>query len=198
MPSRSIVLVSASPRRSDLLRLAGLTFAVRPVEVDETPRPGESAGFLAERLARAKVQALTKAPSPALAVAADTVVSAAGALLGKPRDRADARRMLRLLAGRTHEVTTAVALRELPEETITCERTVSSVTFAPMSAEEIDWYVATGEGMDKAGAYALQGIGALFIVSIAGSYTNVIGLPLESLYPHLRRHGLLPLPSRHP
>jgi len=198
MPSRSIVLVSASPRRSDLLRLAGLTFAVRPVEVDETPRPGESAGFLAERLARAKVQALAKAPSPALAVAADTVVSAAGALLGKPRDRADARRMLRLLAGRTHEVTTAVALRELPEETITCERTVSSVTFAPMSAEEIDWYVATGEGMDKAGAYALQGIGALFIVSIAGSYTNVIGLPLESLYPHLRRHGLLPLPSRHP
>ncbi len=198
MPSRSIVLVSASPRRSDLLRLAGLTFTVRPVEVDETPRPGESAGFLAERLARAKVQALAKAPSPALAVAADTVVSAAGALLGKPRDRADARRMLRLLAGRTHEVTTAVALRELPEETITCERTVSSVTFAPMSAEEIDWYVATGEGMDKAGAYALQGIGALFIVSIAGSYTNVIGLPLESLYPHLRRHGLLPLPSRHP
>jgi len=198
MPCRSIVLVSASPRRSDLLRLAGLTFTVRPVEVDETPRPGESAGFLAERLARAKVQALTKAPSPALAVAADTVVSAAGALLGKPRDRADARRMLRLLAGRTHEVTTAVALRELPEETITCERTVSSVTFAPMSAEEIDWYVATGEGMDKAGAYALQGIGALFIVSIAGSYTNVIGLPLESLYPHLRRHGLLPLPSRHP
>ena len=198
MPCRSIVLVSASPRRSDLLRLAGLTFTVRPVEVDETPRPGESPGFLAERLARAKVQALTKAPSPALAVAADTVVSAAGALLGKPRDRADARRMLRLLAGRTHEVTTAVALRELPEETITCERTVSSVTFAPMSAEEIDWYVATGEGMDKAGAYALQGIGALFIVSIAGSYTNVIGLPLESLYPHLRRHGLLPLPSRHP
>ena len=198
MPCRSIVLVSASPRRSDLLRLAGLTFTVRPVEVDETPRPGESAGFLAERLARAKVQALAKAPSPALAVAADTVVSAAGALLGKPRDRADARRMLRLLAGRTHEVTTAVALRELPEETITCERTVSSVTFAPMSAEEIDWYVATGEGMDKAGAYALQGIGALFIVSIAGSYTNVIGLPLESLYPHLRRHGLLPLPSRHP
>ncbi|PYT38280.1 MAG: septum formation protein Maf [Acidobacteria bacterium] len=198
MPCRSIVLVSASPRRSDLLRLAGLTFTVRPVEVDETPRPGESAGFLAERLARAKVQALTKAPSPALAVAADTVVSAAGALLGKPRDRADARRMLRLLAGRTHEVTTAVALRELPEETITCERTVSSVTVAPMSAEEIDWYVATGEGMDKAGAYALQGIGALFIVSIAGSYTNVIGLPLESLYPHLRRHGLLPLPSRHP
>ena len=197
MPCRSIVLVSASPRRSDLLRLAGLTFTVRPVEVDETPRPGESAGFLAERLARAKVQALTKAPSPALAVAADTVVSAAGALLGKPRDRADARRMLRLLAGRTHEVTTAVALRELPEETITCERTVSSVTFAPMSAEEIDWYVATGEGMDKAGAYALQGIGALLIRSIAGSYTNVIGLPLESLYPHLRRHGLLPVPTRH-
>ena len=196
MPSRSIVLVSASPRRSDLLRLAGLTFSVRPVEVDETPRPGESPGSLAERLARAKAQAFAEAPTAALAIAADTVVSVAGALLGKPRDREDARRMLRLLAGRTHEVTTAVALRVLPEETITCERTVSSVTFAPMSAEEIDWYVATGEGMDKAGAYALQGIGALFVVSITGSYTNVIGLPLESLYPHLLRHGLLPLPSR--
>src|SRR2546426_389690 len=164
MPSRSIVLVSASPRRSDLLRLAGLTFSVRPVEVDETPRPGESPGSLAERLARAKAQAFAEAPTPALAIAADTVVSVAGTLLGKPRDREDARRMLRLLAGRTHEVTTAVALRVLPEETITCERTVSSVTFAPMSAEEIDWYVATGEGMDKAGAYALQGLGALFVV----------------------------------
>src|SRR5437867_13068775 len=111
MPCRSIVLVSASPRRSDLLRLAGLTFTVRPVEVDETPRPGESAGFLAERLARAKVQALTKAPSPALAVAADTVVSAAGALLGKPRHRADPRRMLRLLARRTPQGPTPVARR---------------------------------------------------------------------------------------
>ena len=100
--------------------------------------------------------------------------------------------MLRQLSGRVHEVTTAMALRTLPEETITCERAVSRVTFAPLSNREIDWYADTGEGMDKAGAYALQGIGALFIESIAGSYTNVIGLPLDRLYPHLRLHGVLP------
>jgi len=198
MRSRTILLVSASPRRSDLLRLAGLKFAVRPVDIDETPRPGEPAGPLAERLARAKVLALAPAPAPALAIAADTVVAVGEAVLGKPRDPEDARRMLKLLAGRTHEVTTAVALRTLPEEEITCESTVSRVSFAPMSEEEIGWYVATGEGMDKAGAYALQGIGALFIESISGSYTNVIGLPLERLYPHLRRLELLPAPPRHP
>jgi septum formation protein len=198
MPSRSILLVSASPRRSDLLRLAGLEFAVRPVDIDETPRPGETAGPLAERLARSKARALASAPLPALAIAADTVVAVAETILGKPSDPEDARRMLGLLAGRTHEVTTAFALRALPEETVVCERAVSRVTFAPMSADEIDWYVATGEGMDKAGAYALQGIGALFVASISGSYTNVIGLPLERLYPHLRRYGLLPDPSRRP
>jgi septum formation protein len=194
MPSRSILLVSASPRRADLLRHAGLEFTVRPSDVDETPFPDEAPGDLAERLARAKVLALPAVSFPALAIGADTVVAVAGAVLGKPRDRAEARQMLRRLSGRVHEVTTAMALRTLPEETITCERAVSRVTFAPLSDREIDWYADTGEGMDKAGAYALQGIGALFIESIAGSYTNVIGLPLERLYPHLRLHGLLPAP----
>ena len=196
MPSRSILLVSASPRRSELLRLAGLEFMVRPVDIDETPAPGEPPGPLALRLARSKALALPAASAPALAIAADTVVAVEGAVLGKPRDPEDAGRMLRLLAGRSHEVITAVALRLLPEDTISCESTVSRVTFSPMAAEEIDWYVATGEGMDKAGAYALQGVGALFIRSISGSYTNVIGLPLEGLYPHLRLHGLLPSPPR--
>jgi septum formation protein len=194
MPSRSIVLVSASPRRADLLRHAGLEFTVRPSEVDETPFPGEAPGVLAERLARAKVLALPAPPFPALAIGADTVVAVADSVLGKPRDRAEAREMLRRLSGRVHEVTTAMALRTLPEETIVCERVVSRVTFARLSDREIDWYAETGEGMDKAGAYALQGIGALFIESIAGSYTNVIGLPLERLYPHLRLHDVLPAP----
>jgi len=172
---------------------------VRPVDIDETPREGETPGDLAERLARAKVLALPAVSFPALAIAADTVVAAAGSVLGKPRDPQDTRRMLRLLSGRTHEVTTAVALRALPEETIACERAVSRVTFVALSEREIDWYAATGEGMDKAGAYALQGIGALFIESIAGSYTNVIGLPLERLYPHIRRYGVLPVaPPRRP
>ncbi len=192
MPSRSIVLVSASPRRADLLRRAGLEFTIRPSEVDETPFPGEAPGVLAERLARAKVLALPALSFPALAIGADTVVAVADAVLGKPKDRTEARQMLRQLSGRVHEVTTAMALRTLPEETIQCERAVSRVTFAPLSDREIDWYAGTGEGMDKAGAYALQGIGALFIESIAGSYTNVIGLPLDRLYPHLRLHGVLP------
>jgi len=192
MPSRSLVLVSASPRRADLLRRAGLEFTIRPSEVDETPFPGEAPGVLAERLARAKVLALPALSFPALAIGADTVVAVADAVLGKPKDRAEARQMLRQLSGRVHEVTTAMALRTLPEEAIQCERAVSRVTFAPLSDREIDWYAETGEGMDKAGAYALQGIGALFIESIAGSYTNVIGLPLERLYPHLRLHGVLP------
>ncbi len=192
MPSRSIVLVSASPRRADLLRRAGLEFTIRPSEVDETPFPGEAPGVLAERLARAKVLALPALSFPALAIGADTVVAVADAVLGKPKDRTEARQMLRQLSGRVHEVTTAMALRTLPEETIQCERAVSRVTFAPLSDREIDWYAGTGEGIDKAGAYALQGIGALFIESIAGSYTNVIGLPLDRLYPHLRLHGVLP------
>jgi len=192
MPSRSIVLVSASPRRADLLRHAGLEFTVRPADLDETPSPGEAPGDLAERLARAKVLALRAPPRPVLAIGADTVVAVEGAILGKPRDGDEARRMLRALSGRVHEVTTGMAVRLLPEDTLVCERAVSRVTFAELSDREIDWYAATGEGRDKAGAYALQGIGALFIESIAGSYTNVIGLPLERLYPHLRRHGLLP------
>ena len=194
MPPRSIVLVSASPRRSELLRLAGLEFTVRPVDIDETPRPGEPPAPLALRLARSKALALPAPTAPALAIAADTIVAVQEQVLGKPRGTEDARRMLHKLSGRTHDVITAIALRLLPEDSITCESTVSRVTFSPMSDEEIDWYVATREGMDKAGAYALQGVGALFIRSISGSYTNVIGLPLESLYPHLRRHGLLPSP----
>src|SRR5262249_27724883 len=158
----------------------------------ETPLPGEAPGALAERLARLKVAALPATAGPTLAIGADTVVAIGGAVLGKPRDLPDARRMLGLLAGRTHDVITAMALRRLPEEAVTSERALSRVTFAPMSADEIDWYARTGEGADKAGAYAVQGIGALFIRSIEGSYTNVIGLPLERLYPHLRRLGLLP------
>ena len=197
MTRRSIVLVSASPRRADLLRHAGLEFTVRPADVDETPRPDEAPGDLAERLARAKALALRGAVAlPTLAIAADTVVAVSGAILGKPGDAEDARRMLRHLSGRTHEVTTAIAIRALPEETLATERVVSRVAFARLSEQEIDWYAATGEGMDKAGAYALQGIGALFIESIEGSYTNVIGLPLERLYPHLRRFGVLPAHSR--
>ena len=192
MPSREIVLASASPRRADLLRGLGFRIVVIPAHVDETRLPGEAPETMAERLARAKVSTVRNLSSPAMAIAADTIVVIEGEVLGKPQDRHEACRMLRRLAGSTHEVITAMAIRLTPEENLHCERTSSRVTFAPLRDEEIAWYAKTGEGLDKAGAYALQGIGALFVTSIQGSYTNVIGLPLERLYPHLRRWNCLP------
>lgn len=192
MPARALVLASASPRRSELLTLLGLAFTVRPSDVDETPRHGESPADLALRLARAKVVATPAPGAPALVVAADTLVVIDGRILGKPRDDDEARRFLGSLAGRTHEVVTAVAVRACPEESIESGAVVSRVTFAPLTPGAIDWYVGTGEGRDKAGAYALQGKGAIFIDRVDGSYTNVIGLPLEWLRPHLARFGFLP------
>lgn len=195
MGGRPVVLASTSPRRAELLRLAGLPFRIRTAEIDETPLQDEPPGDLAERLARGKATAPVALPSPCLAIGADTVVVVGGSVLGKPRDRDDARRMLRLLCGRWHEVITAVAVRAIPEETLKAERVTSRVHFAPMSEDEIEWYASSGEGMDKAGAYALQGKGALFISAIEGSYTNVIGLPMEILYHMLRRYDVLPAPG---
>jgi nucleoside triphosphate pyrophosphatase len=189
------VLASASPRRADLLRLVGLSFVTAPANIDETPRPGEPPDVVAIRLAREKALALATPATPCLVVAADTLVVVAGEILGKPADAAEARRFVRRLAGRTHEVITGLAVRACPEESVATEGAISRVTFAPLSDEEIDWYVATGEGLDKAGGYALQGVGSLFITSVEGSYTNVIGLPLERLYPHLGRWGFLPWPG---
>ncbi|MGH9748447.1 MAG: Maf family protein [Candidatus Polarisedimenticolia bacterium] len=191
---RLLILASASPRRADLLRTAGLSFVVRPLDIDESPRPGERPRELAERLAPAKAAALTAPQQPALILAADTVVAVGEDALGKPRDDAEARLMLRRLAGRAHDVITAVAARTVPEERLETVTAVSRVVFAPLSEEEIAWYAATGEGSDKAGAYALQGRGSLLVTRIEGSYTNVIGLPLETVYPLLRRHGIPGVP----
>jgi len=191
-PPRSLLLASASPRRAELLRMLGLTFTTVPASIDETPRRGEPPEEVARRLARDKALAVARPSRPALIVAADTLVVIAGEILGKPRDDDESRLFLGRLAGRTHEVITAVALRACPEESVGCEHAVSRVTMAPLTPAEIDWYARTGEGRDKAGAYALQGIGALFVTSVEGSYTNVIGLPLDRLYPHLVRWGLLP------
>ena len=192
MPARALILASASPRRAELLGMLGLAFTVRPADVDETPRPGESPAAVALRLARDKALALAPPAGPSLFVAADTLVVIDGRVLGKPQDDAEARAFLALLAGRTHEVITAVAVRACPEEAIETGAVTARVTFAPLTPEAIDWYAGTGEGRDKAGAYALQGKGALFIDRIDGSYTNVIGLPLEWIRPRLARWGLLP------
>jgi len=183
-----LVLASASPRRRELLASLGLDFTVRPVDLDETPLDGEAAPDYVLRLAREKARA--RAEPGELVLAADTVVVHDGELLGKPAGPEEARRMLARLAGRRHTVFTGVALLEAGPaggggaagDREVAEVVASDVEIAPLSAEEIDWYVATGEPLDKAGAYAIQDLGALFVDSVRGNYTNVVGLPLPAVY----------------
>ncbi|HVR30911.1 MAG TPA: Maf family protein [Thermoanaerobaculia bacterium] len=175
-----VVLASASPRRRELLTSIGLRFEVRAVAVDESVRLGESPEEHVLRLALEKARASGEPGE--LVLGADTVVVLDGEILGKPRDREDARRMLGLLEGREHRVLTGVALREVASERSAVAVAASDVRLRPLDAEEIAWYVTTGEPSDKAGAYALQGVGGLFVDSIRGSSSNVIGLPLGVVY----------------
>ncbi len=173
-----LLLASASPRRLELLRALGLEPLVRPADVDETLRPGEDPHDAAERLARAKAAAVAAAaPAGSVVLAADTIVVLDGEALGKPRDGDDARRMLRALRGRGHDVVTGVALAR--DGILVSGRETTEVLFAPMTDEEVDAYVASGEPADKAGAYALQGLGGLFVERITGTPSNVIGLPFR-------------------
>ena len=178
----TIVLASQSPRRAEILRAVGWPFEAEAADVDESLRTGEQAARYVERLAREKALAVAARRLFGLVLGADTTVVADGEVLGKPRDEAEARRMLRRLRGHWHEVLTGVALvRAETKQTITAhERT--RVRFAPMTDAEVDWYVATGEPADKAGAYAVQGQGALFIEAIDGDYWNVVGLPIRLVY----------------
>ncbi|MGA1371567.1 MAG: Maf family protein [Pseudomonadales bacterium] len=171
-----LVLASGSPRRADLLKQIGLPFEVRLPDpaVDESVRVNEKPEPYVRRLARAKALALA-APG-CVVVAADTTVVLDDAVLGKPADSAEAQRMLLALAGRSHEVLTAVAVRRDDDCRVTLVRT--RVHFRPISREEAFAYSETGEGMDKAGAYAIQGLGAVFVSAIEGSFSNVVGLPL--------------------
>ena len=170
------MLASASPRRARILESLGVAFRVRIANIDESLLPAEDGAAAAERLARAK--ALAVSPTETLPVlAADTLVLCDGRVLGKPASAADASGMLRGLAGRSHEVVTGVCLVASGETRSALER--STVTFGTMSDAEIDWYVATGEPMDKAGAYHVDGLGALFVASVQGSPSNVEGLPVR-------------------
>jgi septum formation protein len=175
-----IVLASSSPRRREILSAIGLTFETRPADVDESLRDGEPAFVAAERLAREKANAVAPAVPDALVVAADTLVVLDGEALGKPKDRAEARRTLARLAGRGHEVVTAVALAR--DGRLVSGREVTRVLFAPMTPAEVDAYVASGEPDDRAGSYAIQGIGGLFVAGVEGSPSNVVGLPVRLLY----------------
>lgn len=183
------VLASGSPRRKELLESLGLSFEIRPADLDETPLDGESAESLVLRLAEEKATHVVH--SGEVVLAADTVVVLGDAILGKPSDREDARRMLTSLQGREHLVHTgiALALGEEPGQRFS-EVVTTKVTLCRLSDAEIDWYLRTGEPDDKAGSYAIQGRGALFVDSIRGNYTNVVGLPLPNVYRLFRHAGL--------
>lgn len=177
-----LVLASSSPRRAEILRAVGWEFETSPADVDESLRAGEPAEEYVRRLAREKAGAAAATRLFGLVLGADTTVVVEGDILGKPRDEDEARLMLRRLAGRWHEVLTGVALvrAETGRALVGLERT--RVRFAEMTGEEIDWHVRTGELLDKAGAYAIQGRAALFIEAIEGDYWNVVGLPVRLVY----------------
>jgi septum formation protein len=174
-----ILLASASPRRRELLDQLGVTHEVQPSDVDETPQPGETPAELAQRLARAKAMEGRRRDGGRRAVlGADTVVTADGVLYGKPVDRADAVRMLTALGGREHQVLTAVALAPAGKGPVLEALSTTMVRMRPIGADEAGAYWDSGEPAGKAGAYAIQGLGAVFIEHIAGSYSGVMGLPL--------------------
>ena len=179
-----IVLASASPRRQELLRNAGIPFEAQPANIPEDPLPGEGAKECAERLASEKALSTARQRPHDIVLGADTVVIVDGELLGKPADAADARRMLRLLSGREHEVITGVCLVASGVRSISSATTV--VTVNELTDQEIADYVASGEPMDKAGAYAIQGIASRWIPRIEGDYSNVMGLPVALVLRLLR------------
>ena len=185
-----LVLASASPRRAEILRNAGIQFSVLSSAVDETPVPGESPQELVQRLALAKAELVAaRAIGPVIVIAADTIVALESAILGKPRTSEDARQMLAKLSGRTHSVMTGVALIRLPDVERREFIETTQVHFAAISDEDISKYLSSGEPFDKAGAYAIQGRGGKYIPRIDGCYFNVVGLPLPRLCKELGELG---------
>src|SRR6185312_1828417 len=189
-----LVLASASPRRQELLRNAGISFMVHPANIPETGLPGESPKGYAERLAREKAEAvgrldLRERGPDKFVLGADTIVLVDDEVLGKPHDAADAGRMLRLLSGRSHRVITGVCL--MGPGFVDVRSEITTVEMQKISAKEIQAYLATREPMDKAGAYAIQGWASRWISKIEGDYFNVVGLPVSLVYRMLKEHGAL-------
>jgi len=176
-----IVLASASPRRAELLRAAGIDFEVQPANVDEAIATGESPNEYVSRLAEAKARLVYERDVRRIVLAADTAVVVDAHILGKPLDDSDASRMLRMLSGRAHEVLTAVSVFH-PGQIVDTRVEATTVEFAPLSDSDINWYVSSGEPVDKAGAYAVQGLASRFVTRIEGSYSNVVGLPVALVY----------------
>jgi septum formation protein len=193
-----LVLASASPRRAELLRAAGIDFDVLMANVDESVHPGETPAQHVARLAEEKALRVLPEARNRPVLGADTAVVVDGEILGKPADPADAGRMLRILSGRQHQVMTGIALIPEPARagldgsiTLSDGIEVTTVEFAPISPAEIAAYVGSGEPMDKAGAYAIQGLASRFVTRIEGSYSNVVGLPVALVYDLCKRAGLL-------
>lgn len=178
----NLILASNSPRRRELLEKAGFRFEVHGVDLDESPQRGEPAADYVKRLAREKALATAQnAPAGSLVLGADTVVVAAGQLLGKPKDAADAARMLRVLSGGTHYVVTGVCVVRAPADVEALQQESTVVRFKPLAEATIQQYVESGEPMGKAGAYAIQGLASKFVERVDGDLDNVIGLPVASV-----------------
>lgn len=188
MISPHVILASASPRRRELLDLVGIAHEVQPADIDETYQAGEEAAPHAERLAREKGEAIAALHPHAVVIAADTIVVIDGLVLGKPRDEADAARMLSMLGGQTHVVLTAVAVCYKGRTRSGVESV--RVTFRMLDKERIGAYIATAEPMDKAGAYGIQGFGATLVERVDGDYFAVMGLPLARMVDLLQEIGV--------
>lgn len=199
----TLVLASSSPRRQELLRAAGIPFVVQPSDIDETRRTGEAAVEFTTRLAKEKALAVADKNPDAFVLGADTTVVVGDEILEKPRDRADAVRMLRLLSGNTHKVITGVCLlppqvnglssgarRAADVRALKVESETTLVTMSALSDDDIADYVASGDPMDKAGAYGIQGVASRWIVRIEGDYSNVVGLPVARVWRMLREAGV--------
>jgi len=193
-----LILASSSPRRRELLASIGVEFDVVPSEIPEVKSKGESPEEYVARLSREKAQTIAERFDDRWVVAADTTVLYADELLEKPVDEADAKRMLAVIGGRTHTVYTGVTVMNAAAGYRDTRVAETEVRMLPLTEHEIAWYVATGEPLDKAGAYAAQGIGGMFIDSIHGSFTNVVGLPLALLYEMFKRAGIDPLEKQRP
>jgi len=188
-----LLLASASPRRAELLRAAGIAFDIAPSGADETMQAGEPPDDYVLRVARSKAEAVVRIAGGNPVLGADTAVLVDDQVLGKPTDEADARGMLDRLSGRRHVVLTGVSLLWARAGTLHSQSCIAKtvVEFAPLSAAEIEWYVASGEALDKAGAYAIQGLASRFVTRIEGSYSNVVGLPVAEVYRMCRDAGIL-------
>ena len=191
-----LILASQSPRRKYLLEQAGLTFRVMPSRIDESKRPLSAPGDYVQSLAIAKAEDVARLHPDSWVLGADTIVAVDARMLGKPKSAQEARIMLRRLSGKTHQVFTGFCLCRQRTARRVADTVRTEVTFKALTDQELDWYISTGEPFDKAGAYAIQGLGTFLVRRINGSYTNVVGLPVCEVVEILIREGVMGLEER--